>query len=595
MKEQKTTLKITYNGLRLIWIVLYLIYMIFYGFSNYQSLINLLKDRTTYLVNLFDTLYNQSAIQMVSNPENFQRVLVSDTEGDVLLQYGELIPSIMNISGHSIFTKIQTERIVLSDFYYDPIINDICFDMGIIEKNRIYLGTLSAQRFFKNNLENLDLAHFLIFDENNNGYLYKNNDISLVNYFEKDHFHWIRSSLFISESSLFMSYSENLNNYRLVVYLPFIKEIIPPFLFSILPFIFGLIVIFLAEYKQQTENKIRKEAMEKSLSVIIDEGQVPEKLIESSSHFQRLLFRKLNEKFLNYDNDKKEMKRYVEKLSLYREQLLELKDDMDYLDKYFYNLMNQEEIDFSDSLQALFRMSFEKNEGFCVMKLIINENLVFSKEREDYVKGSTADEDPLHQQQILELGQFKIEYLVNLCGTLLTEVSDIRKTIFEVLSRYISLIYAMKKGLSPQELSITKNFSTFSEMVNRELDKIRRYDDSGILVYLELLNYSQIKDKYGLSVAKIILKRMSEIISATIRNSDIMGIYKEGTFLLYFCNLKEKDARSKIEKMCDDIYYDKKIKQIGINIELKTNIGIANHHSKSFDGLLLKCLQKEHQ
>jgi len=595
MKEPKTTVKITYNGLRLFWIILYLTYMIFYGFSNYQSIITLLEDRTTYLVNLFDTLYNQSAIQMVSNPENFQRVLVSDTEGEVLLQYGELIPSITNLRGNSIFPKIQTEKIVLSDFYYDPIVNDICFDMGIIEKNRIYLGTLSANVFFKNNLENLDLDHFVIFDENNNGYSYTNNEISLVNYFETDHFHWIRSSLFISESSLFMSHSENLNNYRFVVYLPFIKEIIPPFLYSIVPFILGLIIIFLSEYKQRTESETWKKTMEKHLSLIIEEGKIPEMHPESSGYFQEILFRKLNEKFMSYDHDKKEMKRYVEKLSHYREQLLELKNDMEYLDKYFYNLMNQEEIEFSESLQALFRMAFEKNEFFCTMKLLINEKLVFSKEREDYVKGSLDDNDPVHQQHTLELGKYKIDYIVNFCGTMLTEISDIRKTIFELLSRYISLIYAMKNGLSPQELSTTKNFSTFSEMVNRELDKIRRYNDSGILIYFELLNYTQIKDKYGLSVTKIILKRISEIVSAIIRNSDIMGIYKEGTFLLYFCNLEEKDARSKIEQMCQNIYYDKKIKQIGINIELKTSIAIADHHSKSFDGLLLRCLKKEHQ
>jgi len=465
--------------------------------------------------------------------------------------------------------------------------------MGIIEKNRIYLGTLSAQIFFTNNLENLDLDHFIIFDENKNGYTYKNKEISLVNYFETDHFHWIRSSLFISESSLFMSHSENLDNYRLVVFLPFIKETIPPFLYSMIPFFLGLTLIFLAEYKQKTENKTRKNMIEKLFSLIIEEGRVPERIIEASDDFQGILLRKLNEKFMNYDNNKKEMKRYVEKLSLYSEQLLDLKNDMEYLDKYFYNLMNQEEVNFTESIKTLFRMAFEKNDLFCTMKLIINENLIFSKEREDYIKCSIVDEEALEQQQTIELGQYKIEYSVNFCGTLLTEISDIRKTSFELLSRYISLIYAIKNGLSPQELSTTKNFSTFSEMVNRELDKIRRYDDTGILIYLELNNYSQIKEKYGSSIAKIVLKRISEIISDIIRNSDIMGIYKEGTFLLYFCNLQEKNARSKIEQMCQEIYYDKKIKQIGINIELNTAIAIADQHSKSFDSLLLKCLQKE--
>src|SRR6056297_1031030 len=164
MKEKGSTLKTTYNGLRIIWILLYLVYMFFFGFSSYETINGLLVDRTTYLVNLFDTLYNQNAIQMVSNPENFKRVLVSDIEGEVLLQYGELIPALTNLEYNSLFRQLQTEKIALSDFYYDPVIDETCFDMGIIEKNRVYIGTLSIEQFLKDNLETLELDDFLIFD-----------------------------------------------------------------------------------------------------------------------------------------------------------------------------------------------------------------------------------------------------------------------------------------------------------------------------------------------------------------------------------------------------------------------------------------------
>ena len=258
MKEKRNPFKLTYNGIRLFWILMYLVYMFFFGFTTYQSINGLVVERSTYLVNLFNTLYNQNAIQMVSNPENFDRVLVSDIEGEILLQYGELIPAITNLEYNSLFEKLQTEKIVLSNFYYDPIIDQSCFDMGIIEKNRVYIGTLSANKFLQDNLENLRLDHFLIFDSNSNGYLYEDSGFSSLSYFEREKINWINNVLFISDNTLYFSHTESLNNFRLVAYLPFIKEILPAFIYSIIPFCLGLLIIFFTEHKNNTENKNKK-------------------------------------------------------------------------------------------------------------------------------------------------------------------------------------------------------------------------------------------------------------------------------------------------------------------------------------------------
>ncbi|MEA1884465.1 MAG: hypothetical protein U9N62_08115, partial [Thermotogota bacterium] len=227
MKDKKGVVKITYNSLRIIWILIYLVYMFFCGFSSYESINQKLNDRTTYLVNLFNTLYNQNAIQMVSNPENFKRVLVSDIEGEVLIQYGELIPALTNLEYNTLFSHLQTDRIALSDFYYDPVIDELCFDMGIIEKNRVYIGTLSAEQFLRDNLENLELDHFLIFDSHLNGYIYKNRSILSINYFNKDQVNWINKSLFLSDKTLYLSNWEGLNNFQYITYIPFMKTVVP--------------------------------------------------------------------------------------------------------------------------------------------------------------------------------------------------------------------------------------------------------------------------------------------------------------------------------------------------------------------------------
>jgi len=87
MKDKKEFVKITYNNVRIIWILIYLVYMFFYGFTSYEAINQKLDGRTTYLVNLFNTLYNQNAIQMISNPENFKRVLVSDIKSFVRIYF----------------------------------------------------------------------------------------------------------------------------------------------------------------------------------------------------------------------------------------------------------------------------------------------------------------------------------------------------------------------------------------------------------------------------------------------------------------------------------------------------------------------------
>src|SRR6056297_1817367 len=140
MANKDGALQQIYNNLRIFWILIYLAFMLFYGFTSYQSIHQKLDNRTSYLVNLFDTLYNQNAIQMVSNPDNYNRVIVSDIEGEVLLQYGELIPALTHLDYNTLFKSLTTDKIVLSNFYEDPVVDEVCFDMGIIEKNRIYIG-----------------------------------------------------------------------------------------------------------------------------------------------------------------------------------------------------------------------------------------------------------------------------------------------------------------------------------------------------------------------------------------------------------------------------------------------------------------------
>src|SRR6056297_27967 len=498
MKDKKRTVNITYNGLRIIWILIYVVYMFFYGFTSYESINKSLDARSTYLVNLFDTLYNQNAIQMVSNPENFKRVLVSDIEGEILLQYGELIPALTNLEYKSLYEQLQTNKIALSNFFYDPIIEDVCFDMGIIEKNRIYIGTISAQEFLKNNLENLELDNFLIFDSYYNGYDYQNHRISSVNYFHKDQINWINKSLFISDGTINLSHWEKLNNFHYITYIPFMKEAFPLFLYSIIPFCLGLMIIFLIENMEKKEKKKNKKEMEKQLSRIIKDNKVPDSLQNSHDKLIADLFKRLNKKFINFENNQRDMKRYVERLSSYSEQLIEMKNDLEYLEKYFYNLINQEELDFSNSIKTLFRIIFEKAELPTSLILKINNQTVFTKELES-VSGQLTHEKK--QFKHLELGRDQIMYYLDF-NRKTAEFSDIRQSLFELLARYIALIYSIKRGLNPAELSLTKNFSIFSEMVNREIEKVKRYQENGMLFYLDILNYSLIKGKYGVSVAK---------------------------------------------------------------------------------------------
>ncbi len=590
MRDNKTMFKITYNGLRIFWILVYLVYMFFYGFTSYNAINETLVSRTTYLVNLFDTLYNQNAIQMVSNPENFKRVVVSDIEGEILLQYGELIPALTNLEYNELFKQIQTDKIVLSDFYFDPLIDETCFDMGIIEKNRVYIGTLSAQDFLKDNLENLELDHFLMFDSHFNGFMFKNNHISPINYFEKDQINWITKFLFLTDSTMYLSHWEQLDNFQYISYIPFVKEIIPLFIYSIIPFGLGLLTIFLIETTEKKESKKKRKEMEKQLSYILKNNKVPESLKDFDS-FKNDLFQKLNDKFLDNEKNKRDMKRYVEKLSLYSERLVEIKNDLEYLEKDFYNLMNQEYFDFSESIKNLFCITFEKAEANMSLELKINDQTIYKKDAETDLSCFSAQE--LKSFNTLELGKHTINYYVDFSPKRTAEFLEIRKTLFEISSRYLALIYSVKKGLNPDELSLTKNFTIFSEMVNREIEKVKRYDEKGMLFYFEMLNYSTIKDKYGVSVSKIILKRISEIIISKVRTSDIVGIYREGTFLIYFCNLEENDAKYKIEKIYDNILNDEKIKQIGIDIELKNLIISVDNQTKNFDDLLLKCLQTE--
>lgn len=87
----------------------------------------------------------------------------------------------------------------------------------------------------------------------------------------------------------------------------------------------------------------------------------------------------------------------------------------------------------------------------------------------------------------------------------------------------------------------------------RELSRViaygRRYDEPAALAYIDLDNFKQVNDSFGHSVGDAVLKHLAGIVSANIRETDVIGRLGGDEFGVILGRTDEKNAIAKANSL----------------------------------------------
>ncbi len=87
------------------------------------------------------------------------------------------------------------------------------------------------------------------------------------------------------------------------------------------------------------------------------------------------------------------------------------------------------------------------------------------------------------------------------------------------------------------------------DLADRELERMRRYDHSFTMVYMDLDNFKAVNDMFGHSVGDAVLKQVVKTVIENIRNTDTIARMGGDEFVILFPETEAETAKAALAKV----------------------------------------------
>src|SRR6516225_9847089 len=121
------------------------------------------------------------------------------------------------------------------------------------------------------------------------------------------------------------------------------------------------------------------------------------------------------------------------------------------------------------------------------------------------------------------------------------------------LARATKRIEELQASAESDFLLDIPNRRGFERELNRAIAYIKRYHASGALIVLDVDRLKPINDRFGHSAGDQVLKAIADLLTASVRSSDLVARLGGDEFALLLWNLSETDARAKAAALEDAI------------------------------------------
>lgn len=161
---------------------------------------------------------------------------------------------------------------------------------------------------------------------------------------------------------------------------------------------------------------------------------------------------------------------------------------------------------------------------------------------------------------------------------ILTDISHIRREEAQLLHM-----------ATHDPLTGLHNRREFAAIFERHLSRVRRYGNSGALLWMDLDGFKQINDSLGHNAGDELLSSISHRMRATVRDSDVLARLGGDEFAVLYPNVDEAQAKLAAERLMDAIRKHTVVVE-GQTLRSTSSMGVVlfPEHGDSASELLIK-------
>lgn len=156
---------------------------------------------------------------------------------------------------------------------------------------------------------------------------------------------------------------------------------------------------------------------------------------------------------------------------------------------------------------------------------------------------------------------------------------DAAKSVDKEISRLQQRIAELEYLAETDELTGLLNRRGFNQVLNRTLSNASRYDERGVLVYIDLDGFKPINDTYGHAAGDEVLRRVGRLLHDNIRDTDYVGRLGGDEFAILLARTSWENGLSRAE-VIDKHLNSAVIDWHGRIIAIKGSLGLQTYGAR---------------
>ena len=231
-------------------------------------------------------------------------------------------------------------------------------------------------------------------------------------------------------------------------------------------------------------------------------------------------------------------------------------------------------------------MSYPVYNSLVSKTILTGHHFIYKQSNQSVPEGiyRTGDFQDYHYRQVIGFPLVKIK---NGPGVLVLEsskeypVKQSEMAIFEMISQSLgaaltrfSLYERLNNYATIDTLTHLYNIRALKQRFEEELARAGRYQNSLVVLFLDLDKFKLVNDTYGHLVGDFVLKEISQIIRDSIRTSDIPGRYGGEEFVVIMVNADAAACMASAKRICAAVR-EHKFEMNETNIENRISIGLS--------------------
>ena len=168
-------------------------------------------------------------------------------------------------------------------------------------------------------------------------------------------------------------------------------------------------------------------------------------------------------------------------------------------------------------------------------------------------------------------------------GKLRAERDALRRQVAELRDR----VHQLEAVSQTDELTGLANRRGFEEYLGRTLSSALRYEEGGVLAYLDLDNFKQVNDTHGHQAGDMVLKAVATILKRDTRTSDFVARLHGDEFAILLVRAGTKGGFARL-RLIDHCLNNSTVSFGGLEIPLKASMGAVVYGPDSTAEQLLR-------